>query len=132
LGKLELFLHREEFITRAIAQSAVRPLEKPIPAVVLGGRISGPVLVDGEVKVALGTPEASFGITVGRSHRSGHRHVQPTKQSRGGLLVRRLKSSTADLIFLDRDEERAEITLTKTFVALALNEFEEDRADEVR
>ena len=35
------------------------------------------------------------------------------------------------LIFLDRDEERAEIALAKTFVALALNEFEEDRTDQI-
>ena len=64
-----------------------------------------------------GAAEASFGITVGRSFLSGRRHVQPTKQSRGGLLVRGLEGATADLIFFDRQEEGAEITLAKTLVA---------------
>jgi hypothetical protein len=108
----------------------MRSLEKPIPAIVLGWRIGRPVLVDGEIRAGQGAAKASFGITVGRTLLSGDRHVDP--MSRGRLLVRGVENAASDLIFLNRDEECAEIALAKTFVALALNEFEEDRADEIR
>src|SRR6185437_12381066 len=42
-----------------------------------------------------------------------------------------LDDAAADLILLDRLEERAEVALAEAFVALALDDLEEDRADHV-
>jgi len=58
-----------------IAQNGLRPLKQAIPAIVLGGGVSGPVLVDGEVRGALGIAEASFRIVVRRVGLSRRRHV---------------------------------------------------------
>src|SRR3981189_3315778 len=43
-----------------------------------------------------------------------------------------LQHAAANLIFLDRFEQRLEIALAKAIVALALDEFEEDRPDPIR
>ena len=43
-----------------------------------------------------------------------------------------LQHTPANLILLDRFEQRLEITLAESIVALALDEFEEDRPDRVR
>src|SRR5215471_11304159 len=45
-------------------------------------------------------------------------------------LSSRRQDTAADLVALDRFEERAEIALAKAFVALALDDLEEDRADD--
>ena len=52
-----------------------------------------------------------------------------------GDVLRRvphLQHAPANLIFLDRFEQRLEIALAETVVALALDELEEDRPDRVR
>src|SRR6516164_9400784 len=48
-----------------------------------------------------------------------------------GSRIRRLEHAAADLIFLDRDKQRAEIAFAKTFIALALDELEKDWADKI-
>ena len=53
----------------------------------------------------------------------------PTRSLR---RVAHLQHTPANLIFLDRFEQRLEIALAETIVALALDEFEEDRPDRVR
>ena len=55
----------------------------------------------------------------------------PLPSPNAARLLRRLhlEHAAADLVFLDRFEQRPEIALAKSFVALALDEFEEDRAD---
>src|ERR1700719_5224462 len=50
--------------------------------------------------------------------------------SRRGLVADR-QHAAPDLILLDRFEQRLEIALAKTVVALALDELEEDRPDRV-
>ena len=57
------------------------------------------------------------------------RFAHPTKFLR---RVLHFQYTPANLIFLDRFEQRLEIALAKTIVALALDEFEEDRPDRVR
>src|SRR6266436_5360380 len=42
-----------------------------------------------------------------------------------------LQHAAADLVFLDRFEQRLEVAFAKTIVALALDELEEDRPDRV-
>jgi hypothetical protein len=42
-----------------------------------------------------------------------------------------LQHAAADLVFLDRFEQRLEVAFAKTVVALALDELEEDRPDRV-
>ena len=42
-----------------------------------------------------------------------------------------LDDAAADLIEFDRFEQRAEVAFPETLVALALNDLEEDRADDV-
>ena len=51
---------------------------------------------------------------------------------RDSRRVAHLQHAPANLIFLDRFEQRLEITLAESIVALALDEFEEDRPDRVR
>src|SRR5439155_2203242 len=41
----------------------------------------------------------------------------------------RLQDAAADLVFLDTLEQGAEVALAETFIALALDELEEDRPD---
>src|SRR5262249_1609565 len=45
------------------------------------------------------------------------------------VALRRRKNTAADLVLLDRLEQRLEISLAEAVVALSLDEFEEDRAD---
>src|SRR3984957_10859023 len=42
-----------------------------------------------------------------------------------------LQHAASDLVFLDRFEQRLEIAFTESVVALALDEFEEDRPDRI-
>ena len=130
MGKLELLHHSQEFTASPIGQNGMRSLEKPIPAIVLGGRIGRPFLV--AVKSGGAGHRESELWDHTREVASERTLTCPTsEQSRGGLLVRRFEDSTADLIFFDRDEERSEVALAKSLIALALNEFEEDRADQI-
>src|SRR5512139_2086080 len=46
-------------------------------------------------------------------------------------MPRALHHPPADLVELDRFEERAEVALAETLIALALDDLEEDRADDV-
>src|SRR3954462_4938446 len=59
-----------------------------------------------------------------------------SRNDEGGLLRRGLvaegQHAAPDLILLDRFEQRLEIALAESIVALALDEFEEDRPDRVR
>jgi hypothetical protein len=48
---------------------------------------------------------------------------------RGGLLGSVADDPAADLVFLDRFEQRPEVALAKAFITLALDELEEDRPD---
>ena len=54
------------------------------------------------------------------------------RDSPKSLLRRSPDDTTLDLIGLDRLEESTEIALAEALVALALDEFEEDRPDRVR
>ena len=49
-----------------------------------------------------------------------------------GALRCRFQHAAAELVFLDGDEQRPEIALAETLVALALDELEEDRPDRIR
>src|SRR4030088_876879 len=57
------------------------------------------------------------------------RFAHPTKRLR---RIPHLQYAPANLILLDRFEQRLEIALAESIVALALDEFEEDRPDRVR
>src|SRR3954471_19658179 len=57
------------------------------------------------------------------------RFALPTRSLR---RVAHLQHAAANLILLDRFEQRLEIALAESIVALALDEFEEDRPDRVR
>src|SRR5688572_26320364 len=56
------------------------------------------------------------------------RSAHPTNLRR----IAHLQHASPNLIFLDRFEQRLEIALAKTVVALALDEFEKDRPDRIR
>src|SRR5580692_10053638 len=45
------------------------------------------------------------------------------------IIASALQHAATDLVLLDRFEQSAEIALAETFVALALDQLEEDRAD---
>src|SRR5215470_18016730 len=47
------------------------------------------------------------------------------------VIVLHLQHAAADLVFLDRFEQRLEIALAESVIALALDELEEDRPDRV-
>src|SRR5260370_25578093 len=69
------------------------------------------------------------------SHGGGHgamRLCPPYDSSTWLLRGLHLQHAAADLVFLDRFEQRLEIALAETVVALALDEFEKDRPDRVR
>src|SRR5205085_7425448 len=55
-----------------------------------------------------------------------------TGKRRALSRVFHLQHAAADLVFLDRFEQRLEVALAETVVALALDELEEDRTDRVR
>src|SRR5262249_44919536 len=59
----------------------------------------------------------------------GARFAWPGRQSR---RVPDLEHTAAYLVFLDRFEQRLEIALAESIVALALDELEEDRPDRIR
>src|SRR3954465_12858720 len=48
-----------------------------------------------------------------------------------GMLFGRREDAAADLVELDRFEQGLEIALAEAFIALALDDLEEDRADHV-
>src|SRR6202021_1559201 len=58
----------------------------------------------------------------------GHASLCPTRYLR---RILHLQPAAPHLVFLDRFEQRLEVAFAKAVVALALDEFEEDRADRV-
>src|SRR5581483_9998133 len=62
-------------------------------------------------------------------HAGVHRFISPRANARIVSRSNRLQRAAADLIELDRLEQRAEIAFAEALVALALDDLEEDRAD---
>ena len=52
VGQRKRFSHGEEFVTGAVLQRSNRATEQTVPPIMLDGRIGGPVLVDGEIRIA--------------------------------------------------------------------------------
>src|SRR3546814_12086927 len=67
--------------------------------------------------------------TLFRSQRKNGASTSSARTGLGSSLFFHLQRAAADLVEFHRLEERGEIAFAEAFVLLALDEFEEDRAD---
>src|SRR5215471_18201467 len=92
----------------------------------------------GNARTTCAASPASFAHAVrrcswplGQSRARSVRHFTSPRQATlpTHIALRRRKNTAADLVLLDRLEQRLEISLAEAVVALSLDEFEEDRAN---